>query len=120
MSMADPIAGIRFSSHEPLVFCYCDVAGLARGQQVVVIIDGERREGMVALAPAQVLAAPPLGPAPRVIGLVEAPALDGAAVSVPPDIDLLLAPDSAIGANDLARALALTALPAPEPGQERH
>lgn len=120
MTMDHPIAGIRFSTSEPLVFCYCDVEGLARGQHVVVIIEGERREGMVALAPAQVLAAPPLGAAPRVVGLVETPALGGGDAAVPPDVDLLLAPDSAIGADDLARALALAALPAPQPGEERH
>lgn len=120
MNMDNPIAGIRFSPYGPLVFCYCDVAGLTHGRRVVVMIDGERREGVVALAPAQVLDAPPLGAAPRVVGLVEAPALDGGDAAVPPGIDLLLASDSTVGAADVARALALAALPAPEPGEERH
>src|SRR2546423_11439064 len=116
--MDDAVVGIRFGRYGPLVFCYTGDRTLARGQRVRVAIAGEVREGVVAIAPAQIIAAPALPDAPCVAAVapVEAPAPSGAAV--PPDVVFLPADSGGVGPADLARALELAALPSPAPPAE--
>ena len=115
--MEDAVVGIRFAPHGALVFCYTGDRALMRGQRVRVAIVGEVREGVVAIAPAQIIAAPALPDAPRVAGVapLEAPS----AAAVPPDVVFLPADGGGVGPADLARALELAALPVPAPPEER-
>jgi hypothetical protein len=118
--MDDAVVGIRFAHHGPLVFCYTDDRTLTRGQRVRVAISGEVREGVVAIAPAQIIATPALPDAPRVAGVtpLEAPD-DAAGAAVPPGVVFLPADGGGVGPADLARALELAALPVPAPPEER-
>ena|SRR5438105_9019635 len=117
--MDDAVVGIRFAPHGLLVFCYTGDRTLRRGQRVRVAIAGEVREGVVAIAPAQIIAAPALPDAPRVAGVVPLEAPDDAGDAVPPGVVFLPADDGGVGPADLARALELAALPVPAPPEER-
>lgn len=119
------IAGIRFMPHGPLVFC--DTAStaahdLALGARVRVAVDGAVREGLVAIAPQQIISAPVLPDAPRVLEAFPSGEEDrggaGGAI-VPPGGVFLPADDSAIGPADLAHALELAARPLPDPPEGR-
>jgi hypothetical protein len=117
--MDDAVVGIRFAHHGALVFCYTDDRTLTRGQRVRVAISGEVREGVVAIAPAQIIAAPALADAPRVAGLAPVKEPDDAGAAVPPGVVFLPADGGGVGPADLARALELAALPVPAPPEER-
>ena len=117
--MEDAVVGIRFAPHGPLVFCYTGDHTLTRGQRVWVAISHEVREGVVAIAPAQIIAAPALPDAPRVAGLAPVEAPDDASAAVPPGVVFLPADGGGVGPADLARALELVALPVPAPPEER-
>ena len=117
--MEDAVVGIRLVRHGPLVFCYTEDRTLARGQHVSVAIAHEVREGVVAIAPAQIIAAPALPDAPRVVAVTPVEAPDDASAIVPPGVVLLSAEDGGVGPADLTRALELAALPGPEPPAER-
>ena len=117
--MDDAVVGIRFAPHGPLVLCYTEDRTLARGQRVRVALAGEMREGVVAIAPAQIIAAPALPDAPRVTSVAPLEAPDDAGAAVPPGVVLLSAEDGGIGPADLAQALERAALPGPEPPVER-
>ena len=117
--MDDAVVGIRRGRYGPLVFCYTGDRTLARGDRVQVAVSQGVWEGIVAIAPAQIIAAPPLPDAPRVVDVAPAEAPDEAGAAVPPGIVFLPAEEAEIGPADLARALALAALPVPEPVMER-
>jgi hypothetical protein len=117
--MDDAVVGIRFACHDPLVFCYTGDRTLARGQRVRVAIAGEVREGVVAIAPAQIIAAPALPDAPRVVGVAPVEVPDDAGAAVPPGVVFLPADGGGVGPADLARALELAALPVPTAPVER-
>jgi hypothetical protein len=117
--MDDAVVGIRFAPCGPLVFCYTGDHTLTRGQRVQVAIAHEVREGVVAIAPAQIIAAPDLPDAPRVAGVTPVEAPDDAGAAVPPDVVFLPADGGGVGPADLARALELAALPIPAPPVER-
>jgi hypothetical protein len=117
--MDDAVVGIRFGRHDPLVFCYTGDRTLARGQRVRVTISGEVREGVVAIAPAQIIAAPALPDAPRVAGVAPLAVPDDAGTAMPPGVIFLPADGGGVGPADLARALELAALPVPTPPEER-
>jgi hypothetical protein len=117
--MDDAVVGIRFGRHGPLVFCYTGDRTLARGQRVGVAIAGEIRDGVVAIAPAQIIAAPALPDAPRVTGVAALETPDDAGAAVPPGVVFLPAEGGGVGPADLARALELAALPVPAPPEER-
>jgi hypothetical protein len=117
--MDDAVVGIRFARHGPLVFCYTGDRTLARGQRVRVAISGEVREAVVAIAPAQIIAAPALPDAPRVAGVAPLEAPDDAGTAMPPGVVFLPADGGGVGPADLARALELAALPVPAPPEER-
>ena len=142
--MAENVAAVRFTPYGPLVFCYTSERRLARGTRVHVELAGEVREGIVAIEPEQIISAPELAGAPRVIeaistrkdssGTAGIPAGNGDQASsaardgglrgddaptVPPGVVFLPAADGAIGSADLADALRLAALPVPEPPTER-
>ena len=117
--MDDAVVGIRFARHGPLVFCYTGDRTLARGQRVRVTIAGEVREGVVAIAPAQIIAAPALPDAPRVAGVAPEEAPDDAGAAVPPGVVFLPADGGGVGPADLARALERAELPVPAPPEER-
>jgi hypothetical protein len=117
--MDDAVVGIRFARHDPLVFCYTDDRTLRRGQRVWVALAGEVREGVVAIAPPQIIAAPALPDAPRVAGLAAREAPDDAGAAVPPGVVFLPADGGGVGPADLARALEQAALPIPAPPEER-
>src|ERR671937_2508931 len=116
--MDDAVVGIRFGRHGPLVFCHTSDRTLARGQHVRVAIAGEVREGVVAIAPAQIIAAPALPDAPRVAGLAPREPPDDAGAAVPPGVVFLPADGGGVGPADLARALELAALAVPTPPEE--
>jgi hypothetical protein len=118
--MDDAVVGLRFEPCGPLVFCDTEDRTLARGQHVRVASAHEVREGVVAIAPAQIIAALPLPDAPRVVGVAPAAPQDEVAAAVPPGIVFLPADDADVGPAALARALALAALPVPAPPVERH
>src|SRR5919202_4083606 len=113
--MDDAVVGIRFARHGPFVFCYTGTRTLARGQRVRVAIAGEVREGIVALAPAQIIAAPALPDAPRVVDVAPLEASDDAGATVPPGVVFLPADGGGVGHADLARALEQAARPVPAP-----
>ena len=117
--MDEAVVGIRFAPHGPLIFCYTDDRTLARGQRVRVAIAGEVREGIVAIAPAQIIAAPALPDAPRVTGVAALETPDDAGAAVPPGVVFLPADGGGVGPTDLARALEQAALPVPAPPEER-
>ena len=117
--MDDAVVGIRFAPRGPLVFCYTGDRTLTRSQRVRVAIADEVWEGVVAIAPAQIIAAPALPDAPRVAGVAPVEAPDDAGVAVPPGVDFLPADGGGVGPADLARALELAALPIPAPPVER-
>jgi hypothetical protein len=117
--MDDAVVGIRFAPHSPLVFCYTEDRTLARGQHVRVAIAHEVREGIVAIEPAQIVAAPALPDAPRVTGVAPLEAPEDAGAAVPPGVVFLPADGGGVGPADLARALELAALPVPAPPEER-
>jgi hypothetical protein len=116
--MDDAVVGIRIARQGPLVFCYTGDRTLARGQRVRVALAGEVREGIVAIAPTQLIAAPALPDAPRVAGLASREAPDDAGAAVPPGVVFLPADGGGVGPADLARALELAALPVPAPPEE--
>jgi len=116
--------GVRLEPGAPVVFCYTAIETLERGQRVTVAgADGAGvREGVVTIAPPSIIAAPPLGGAPRVVGV--APAGEAAEegedpAALPPGSPLLAPEDSEIGPADLRQALLLAALPIPEAPPER-
>jgi hypothetical protein len=117
--MDDAVVGIRFARHDPLVFCYTDDRSLAPGQRVRVALAGEVREGVVALAPTQIIAVPALPDTPRVAGVAPLEAPDDAGAAVPPGVVFLPADGGGVGPADLARALELAALPVPTTPVER-
>src|SRR5919202_3961715 len=117
--MDDAVVGIRFGRHGPLVFCYTSDRTLARGQRVRVASAGEVREGVVAIAPAQIIAAPALPDAPRIAGVAPLEAPDDAGAAVPPGVVFVPVDGGGVGPADLARALELAALPVPAPPEER-
>jgi hypothetical protein len=117
--MDDAVVGIRFARHGPLVFCYTGTRTLARGQRVRVALAGEVREGVVALAPAQIIAAPALPDAPRATAIAPVKERDDAGAAVPPGVVFLPADGGGVGPTDLARALEQAALPVPAPPEER-
>jgi hypothetical protein len=117
--MDDAVVGIRFAPHGPLVFCSTGDRTLTRGQRVRVANAGEVREGVVAIAPAQIIAAPALPDAPRVVGVVPVAGPDDAGAAVPQGVVFLRADGGGVGPADLARALELAALPVPTPPEER-
>src|SRR2546429_325402 len=57
--MDDAVCGIRSGPYGPLVFCYTGDRTLARGDRVQVAVSQGVWEGIVAIAPAQIIAAPP-------------------------------------------------------------
>lgn len=117
--MRDAIAGIRFTPNGPLVFCHAGGHSLERGQRVRVEVAGSVREGVIAIAPDQFIAAPPLVDAPRVVEVIAGPDTADPSGEIPAGITFLPADDSEIGLDDLARALRLAALPVPDPPEER-
>src|ERR671936_2075312 len=117
--MDDAVVGIRFARHGPLVFCYTGDRTLTRGQHVQVAIAGEVREGVVAIAPGQIIAAPALPDAPRVAAVAPVEAPDDAGTAVPPGVVFLPAEGGGVGPADLARALERAARPVPTPLEER-
>ena len=117
--MDDAVVGIRRGRYGPLVFCYTGDRTLARGDRVQVAVSQGMWEGVVAIAPAQIIAAPALPDAPRVTGVAPLEAPDDAGVAVPPGVVFLPADGGGVGPADLARALDLAALPIPAPPVER-
>ena len=117
--MDDAVVGIRLVRHGPLVFCHTEDRTLARGQHVRVAIAHEVREGIVAIAPAQIIAAPALPDAPRVAEVAPVEAPDDACAAVPPGVVFLPAEGGGVGPADLARALERAARPVPAPPEER-
>jgi hypothetical protein len=119
--MDDAVVGIRFAPRGPLVFCYTGDHTLTRDQRVRVAIAGEVevREGVVAIAPAQIIAAPVLADAPRVAGLAPVETPDDAGAAETPGVVFLPADGGGVGPADLAHALERAALPVPAPPVER-
>lgn len=117
--MSDAIVGIRFARGDPPVFCHTTRHDLARGRRVLVAVAGEVCEGVVTIAPDQIISAPPLDGAPRVVEVVAEEANGTVDATVSEDIVFLPADGSAIGPADLAHALKLAALPLAEPPEER-
>ena len=111
------IVGVRLDATSQLVFCHGD-GQAPSGRRVRVQTSEGERMGTVAIASQQIIAAPPLAAAPRVIGVAEA-AVSVLANAAPPDVVFLPADDAAIGHADLARALYLAALPLAEQPPER-
>src|ERR671933_367327 len=103
--MDDAVVGIRFGRYGPLVFCRTDGRTLTPGQRVRVAIAGQLREGIVAIAPAQIIAAPALADPPPGAGVPPRGARDGAGAAVPPGGVFLPPGGGGVGPADLARAL---------------
>src|SRR5437763_13735293 len=101
--MDDAVAGIRFERYGPLVFCYTGDRALARGRGVRVAVSRGVWEGVVAIAPAQSLAAPPLPDAPHVVGVAPAEAPDERGAAVPPGSVFLPDGDAGLGLADRPR-----------------
>jgi len=117
--MNDDVVGVRFAWNGPLVFCRALIDAPRHGQRVVVALDGETREGIVALAPGLIVAAPSMDDAPRVVDVLPGDADDAVPGAIPSDIVFLPSDDASIAPADLARALRLSALPLPPPPPER-
>jgi hypothetical protein len=112
------IVGVRFDPLASLVFCRCELPGVAAGCEVVVsLADGQRR-GVIEV-PADQIVAPDLPDAPRVISVQDAPHRDRGASSLTDDIDFVTAPDGGVELSDLEDALKLAALPVPETPEPR-
>ncbi len=109
------IVGVRLDHNGPVVFCRYDEdvsaarPALARGQRVRVDLgrDAAPREGVVVIAPEQIIVAPPLDGAPRAVAALPPDdaepgggavvGLQGAAID---PLDPIMAP---VGDADLAR-----------------
>jgi len=102
------IVGVRLDHNEPIVFCRYDNDAstaqpvLTRGQRVRVDLgrDAAPREGVVVIAPEQIVVAPPLDGAPRVVAALPSDdgetsavmGLQGAAIGVSDAPDPMMAP----------------------------
>lgn len=123
--MDDDVIGVRFAWNGPLVFCRTLIDAPRYGQRVVVALDGETREGIVALAPELIVAAPSMDDAPRVVDVLPGDADDADDAddagpdNIPSDVVFLPSDDASIAPADLARALRLSALSLPPPPPER-
>lgn len=112
------MVGVRREPGGALVFCRATTSGLARGQRVRVVGSTGEYAATVAIPSDQIIGAPPLDDAPRVHS-VESEIEKAEAGEVPDEIVFLPADDSAVGAEELAHALALAALRIPEPPPPR-
>ena len=131
--MPDRVVGVRLEPGAPVVFCRTDGAGAAdgaggasleRGQRVTVAWDDGalEREGVVAIAPGHIDAAPAFEDAPRVVGVGPVGPVAGAtgndaglvAAWPSPAIVFLTPEDADVGPAELRQALRLAALPLPE------
>ena len=112
------IAGVRFDPHGPLVFCHCEVADVAAGCEVQVMLEQGERSGVVEVPPDRIFATE-LPHAPRIIAVRPPARDDRVPVAVPEGIDFLTAEDGDVGPADLAEALRLAALPVPAPPEQR-
>lgn len=117
-SQEQHLIGVRREPGGALVFCRATTPGLARGQRVCVADGRDEYAATVAIGSDQIIGAPPLDDAPRVL-TVEAEPEQAEAGDVPSDIVFLPADDSAVDAGELAHALALAALPIPAPPPPR-
>lgn len=127
--MSDRVVGVRLEPGALVVFCRAGALGapgeaLERGRRVTIAWeDGAReREGVVAIAPDQIVAAPSLDDAPRIAGVAPA-TQDDADSGAPPPGAIFLTPEvgegGKIGPDDLRQALRLAALSLPEAPPER-
>jgi len=117
--VSEQVAGVRLEPGDPLVFCHTSLAVLERGQRVTVAWGDTVREAVVAVTPAQFIAAPALEGAPRLTDVVPAPLNAPTAPTDSAGAVLLAAEGGEVGPADLDRALRLAALPMPEQPPER-
>ncbi|HZS90310.1 MAG TPA: hypothetical protein VFE42_22790 [Chloroflexota bacterium] len=112
------MAGVRFDPYGPLVFCRCEVAGVAAGCEVLVMLADGERSGVVEVPPDRIFATE-LPRAPRIVAVRQPARDDSEPVAIPDGIDFLTAADGDVGTADLAEALRLAALPVPAPPEQR-
>ena len=112
------VVGIRFSDYGPIEFAYTSLEHLERQQHVVAEVNGEPREAKVAIAPGQILAAPPLEDVPHVVAVLPV-AAPSAGAEIPSGVALLASDEHVVGTEELARALELAARPVPYPPEAR-
>jgi len=112
------IAGVRLDPNSPVTFCYTSLSALKRGWRVTVACADGAREGVVAIAPELIVAAPPLDDAPRIVGVVAREGVDEES-AIEEDVVFLPAAEGATGPSDLREALRLAALPLPAAPPER-
>lgn len=123
--MTDRVVGVRLGPGGPLVFCRTVRDDLARGQRVTVARGGaadETEEGVVAVAPGQIIAASPLDDAPHVLDDIAPSSVDDVEAeitAIPSGVVFLAADGGDIGPADLRQALRLAALPLPDAPPER-
>lgn len=120
-NVSDHVVGVRLEPAGPVIFCHTVMEFLERGQRVTVawVAGGDgAREGVVAIAPERIIAAPPLDDAPRVVGIAPT-AEDVREAPLPAGVIFLPATEGAIGPADLRHALRLAASPLPEAPPER-
>lgn len=117
--MDDVIVAVRLEQQASLLFCHAQLPLLEVGMRVRVALPGEVMEGIVAIASGQILAAPPLPDAPRVIAAMSREPGAGAPLMPPDGVDFLPADGAEIGPRDLANALRLATLPLPDAPPER-
>lgn len=113
--MNDVIVAVRVSQGGPLLWCYAAARAWRAGERVRVALDGGLIEAVVAIAPDDILAAPPLGTAPRIVDVLPTEEHGDVQPVAPDGVAFLPADDAPIGLGDLAQALRLAALPVPEP-----
>jgi len=116
--VSERVAGVRLDPNSPVTFCYTSLPALERGWRVTVACVDGAREGVVAIAPELIVAAPPLDDAPRIVGVVARDGVDEES-TIAQDIVFLPAEDGAVGPPDVREALRLAALPLPDAPPER-
>ncbi len=116
--MPDRVVGVRLDPGSPVTFCYTSLPALERGWRVIVACADGAREGVVAIAPELIVAAPPLDDAPRIVGVVARDGVDEES-TIAQDIVFLPAEEGAASPSDVWEALRLAALPLPAAPPER-
>jgi hypothetical protein len=114
----DRVAGVRLDPNSPVTFCYTSLSVLERGWRVTVACADGTREGVVAIAPELIIAAPPLDDAPRITGVVAREDIHEE-FTIGKEVVFLPATEGAVGPSNLQEALRLAALPLPDAPPER-
>ena len=118
MIVPERVAGVRLDPNSPVTFCDTSLPALERGWRVTVAYADGAREGIVAIAPDAIIAAPPLDDAPRIVGVVAREGVDEDH-AIAENIVFLPAAEGAVGPSDVREALRLAALPLPDAPPER-